>query len=405
MIKISIAGDIMCDMEELKAIRGADGGYDFSEKLEALGDFLKKSDYAAGNLETPIADAPYSFERYSFNNPLELAKAVKNAGFSLVSTAMNHCLDRGVSGLESTIDNLDKIGLKHTGTNKTKGTPTGIIENIKGINIGFLSYTYGTNAFANRCYLSDDDKWKVNLFQEQELHSLKYNKLYNSKLFSKSMGVINTVSGKLFKKAVFPPVYERKEKHRHWYFKLMKNDIDALKAKGAEYVIMCLHVGGQHNLKPLKDTIKIIDKVASLGVDAVIGNHEHLPHPCYYENGVIKTLCLGNLSSNYGVTRSVSDKMQDYSVIINLYLEKKEGRSVLSKATFTIAKSLTVEGGKIKSVLLYDLIRNCGIPDVKKKLLGDNLKIYNIIINNNTRELEPALEYEISLGGPKGGGH
>lgn len=35
--------------------------------------------------------------------------------------------------------------------------------------IGILSYTYGTNAFSNNCYLPKSEYWRVNLFQNQEL--------------------------------------------------------------------------------------------------------------------------------------------------------------------------------------------------------------------------------------------
>jgi len=101
-IKITFAGDIMCDHLEILSYRTDTGGYDFSEVFKECKDYFFSSDYVVGNLETPIAKAGYSEKLYSFNSPVEFAEAIKANGFSMVTTANNHCLDRGVSGLEDT---------------------------------------------------------------------------------------------------------------------------------------------------------------------------------------------------------------------------------------------------------------------------------------------------------------
>jgi poly-gamma-glutamate synthesis protein (capsule biosynthesis protein) len=397
MIRISIAGDIICDREELEGNKTGTG-YDFAGKFSGLKSFLAASDYAAVNLETPIANAPYTFERYSFNNPRELAKAVKNAGFSLVSTANNHCLDRGAAGLDSTMDNLEKLGLRYTGTNRTNKTSSLLTENIGGIKVGFLSYTYGTNAFLNKNYLKPEEKRKVNLFQEQELHSIRYNRFYNFKFCSRVREAANTFSKKLNSKMIFPFVYERKEKKRAFYFRLIKKDLDALRKNGTEYVIMCLHAGGQNNPAPLKDTIKIVNKIASFGVDAIITTHEHLVHPGWVESGVVKTLCLGNLSAATNVKEAGSLK-NEYSVIINLYLEKENGKGTLKKAAFSITKSLDGGNGKIKTCMLYELIKNCKDDKELKALIADNLLIYNRFTLSDREQIEPAPEYDLPVRG------
>ena len=52
---------------------------------------------------------------YSFNTPDEFADILPDAGFGFVSTANNHCLDRGTAGLYRTLDVLDRVGIGHTG--------------------------------------------------------------------------------------------------------------------------------------------------------------------------------------------------------------------------------------------------------------------------------------------------
>lgn len=118
-IKLTFTGDIMCDMLEISAYKNSLGHYSFLEKFSSCEKYFQESDFIVGNLETPIGDTDFCSEQYTFNSPIELALAIKKCGISLVTTANNHCLDRGVEGLNRTIELLDKINLKHTGTNLT----------------------------------------------------------------------------------------------------------------------------------------------------------------------------------------------------------------------------------------------------------------------------------------------
>lgn len=57
---------------------------------------------------------------YSFNTPDRFVCSMKSAGIDYVSTANNHCLDRGTEGLIRTLDLLDQYGIKHFGTYRSK---------------------------------------------------------------------------------------------------------------------------------------------------------------------------------------------------------------------------------------------------------------------------------------------
>jgi poly-gamma-glutamate synthesis protein (capsule biosynthesis protein) len=132
---------------------------------------FKKSEYVVANLETPTAGekAGYSCKNYNFNTPETILKAMKDSGIAMVTTANNHSLDRGVSGIDSTIDNIKKYGLEYTGTAQSEIERAPLVKEIKGTKIGFLSYTYGTEACYNGVYLDKKNYYKVNLLQEQEL--------------------------------------------------------------------------------------------------------------------------------------------------------------------------------------------------------------------------------------------
>ena len=66
--------------------------------------------------------------------------------------------------------------------------------------------------------------------------------------------------------------------------------------------------------------------------------------------------------------------MAEYSIVFNIYLNKDENNVNVDKCTFLIVKSIKISNGKIKTVLLYDLINNCNNKEDKKKLISDNLK-------------------------------
>jgi poly-gamma-glutamate synthesis protein (capsule biosynthesis protein) len=389
----------MCEAIDLDAYRSDNGGFDFQQKFSGCKDYLSKSDYVVGNLETPIANEALCNKLHEFNAPIEFAEAVKASGFSLVTTANNHCLDRDVKGLIDTIGNLDKIGLKHIGTNddsaiKDRKKSTGIVESFLGgqIKVGFLSYTYGTNAYANNNYLDQNTKWMVNLFQEQELHNRYFRKIYKFLPFSLFRRVINKISRSLGYKNIFCHVYERTEKRGEYFDDRIKNDIELLKEMGADYIIMCLHIGGQYNVKPLAKTNEYINTMIDCEVDAVIGNHEHVVHPCKILRNKIKEFALGNFTGSAGTLRRPYNTMSDYSILFNIYLSKNECVEI-EKCSFAIAKNISIAEGKVGTVLLYDLISSCLNEEEKTKLLQDNLKIYNLFKGVNETNVKLELEY------------
>lgn len=393
-VKISFTGDIMCEAIQINSHKVDEEKYDFSEIFSDMRNYFKRSDYVVTNLETPVAGVKFGFcdKKFSFNTPEEFLIAIKDMGVNLVTTANNHCLDRGVEGLIKTIETLDRYNLSHIGTYNKKNK--GFIKSIDGIKVGFLSYTYGTNAFANNNYLKKKEKYMVNLFQQQELRNkfvrLSYKNMWKfySRLYRLYLRVFNP---KQLKREVF----ERKE-ISFLYMMRLKKEIKLLKKNGAQYIIMCAHMGGQYNTKAKEETKELVDKIIRFGADAVIGNHEHLINESDLsgiKNNVIKTYSLGNFSGLAGVLKPPYDKMAEYSIVFNIYLNK-DGNSVnVDKCTFSIVKSIKINDGKIKTVLLYDLINNCNDKEDKKKLISDNLKIYNLFLNTNKSTIELKEEY------------
>lgn len=174
-IRLLFVGDIMVHAPQLEAVkrvtpsRKEEGGkgetvYDFAPFFAEIRSFLRSADLAAGNLETTLGGPRKGYRGYpSFNSPDSLAEALRDAGFDLLFTANNHCLDSGASGLVRTLHALASADLCSTGTfaaEASRDIPC-IVER-GGIAVGFLAYTYGTNGIP----VPSDRPWLVNLLDE-----------------------------------------------------------------------------------------------------------------------------------------------------------------------------------------------------------------------------------------------
>jgi poly-gamma-glutamate synthesis protein (capsule biosynthesis protein) len=201
----------------------ASQGYDFSFFFEKVAPILRQGDLVIGNLETPLAgQANGGFTGYPmFNAPEILAQNLKDAGFTLLSTANNHSLDRGYQGLSTTLDHLDAAGLLHTGTYRTAEEQSQILyTEVKGVRIAAIAATYGTNGLV----LPAEYGFAVDYINEVRL----------------------------------------------------LDEIRRAKQDGAQYVIVMLHWGVEYQTKPNQEQTNLATKLLKEGADLVLGNHPHV---------------------------------------------------------------------------------------------------------------------------------
>lgn len=367
MTKLTFLGDIMCKSEMICNYKNNEN-YNFDGIFKRVKGYLEKSDFVFGNLETPISinNENLTNEKYCFSSPYEFAHSVYNSGIKFVATANNHCLDRGISGIDSTVKSLDKIGFYHTGIFSSKNKSPLII-NVNSLKLGMLAYTYGTNAFSNKQYLSKNDRYKVNLFQNQELSNpidrfCYYNR---SNLFAR---IYNKLVYILFPDQFRRPIYEHKEFNWHCK-KQLKKDIKTL--KDADVIIMYMHAGGQYNETPTKYTKKLSKWLVDNGVDLVVGSHEHVVHGGNFKDinkGKAITYSLGNFDGISGVYEDPFDKMSEYSIAWNVYYNDEN--KCIEKSTFSIFKTIKDGKNKIQVVPCFDLLKELDAFE-RKKLIDD----------------------------------
>lgn len=386
MIKITFLGDLMCDSIILEMYKNhQEELYDFSGMFSEIKTFLSQSDFVIANLETPIAGEylDYTHSEFSFNTPASFLDSVKDAGIHLVTTANNHCLDRGIEGLKNTIRKLDEKKLLHIGSHLLENEDSFIPAQIHTTDVGICAFTYDTNAFANKFYLKKKEQFYVDLLQKQILSNYFLRLCYFSKLFI--FRCIRKIS-KIFKLFQFEkPVYERQENNKH-ELKRVKEIIESCKHKG-NVCITCLHVGGQYNPYPTAYTKEMCSYCVDCGADIVIANHEHVIHPVHItKERKLIVYSLGNFVSSSGILRPPFDCDCDYSLGVHIYFEKEK----IKKQSISLFKNYIDDKGKIKVILVSELMKNTEISvndykviqikyqEILNKTLGTKGVIYPI---------------------------
>lgn len=284
---LATTGDIMCHNTNFQdAYNSSTKSYDFSYYFTDIKQYIEEADITVGNLETTLSGAKRGYSGYpTFNTPEILAKNLKDTGFDVVSTANNHCIDKGYSGIESTIDFLDDVGLAHTGTFKSKkDQETILLKDVKGVKIAFLSFTYGTNGIP----IPKDKTYAVNLIDK----------------------------------------------------KLIKSQIDLAKKEEPDLICVSMHWGIEYQTKANKEQEGLADYLFENGVDVILGNHSHVPQQMEkrkikLDDGTTKDgfviYSLGNFMANQ------NKQYTNDSAILKLEItkHKEDGKISIDKATYT----------------------------------------------------------------------
>jgi hypothetical protein len=227
---IVAAGDVLPHLPVLSSARTAGGGYDFSPVLAGLDPWVQGADLALCHLEVPVAPPGTAPSGYPmFATPAEIAVALRAQGWDGCSTASNHSVDRGFTGVTATLDALDAAGLGHVGTARSaieQSQPQLYTLERAGqqITVAHIAAAYGTNGMP----VDADKPWSVNLINVPALVA----------------------------------------------------QATAARAAGADLVVASVHCCVEYVTEPTPEQVTIDQQLADSGViDLVIGHHAHVPQP------------------------------------------------------------------------------------------------------------------------------
>ena len=113
---IIFTGDILLDRGVRKTIEHHGVTYLFDKRIDSV---LKKADIVVGNLECPVTTikAPMQ-KRFIFRGEPQWLPVLKQHGFSHLNLANNHSVDQGRGGLMDTHENIIYAGMTPVGAGK-----------------------------------------------------------------------------------------------------------------------------------------------------------------------------------------------------------------------------------------------------------------------------------------------
>ena len=321
-MKITFTGDILIYESQDKGCLCSDGSRDYRPIFEQVKPLLDEADYVVGSFETTTAgaNAEYTHTATSFNTPDEILSALKWAGIDLLTTANNHCFDRGEEGLIRTMEKIKEYGLEFTGTRINKDECPYLLKDFNGTKVAFIAYTYGTNSMSNGFIIPKGKDYLVNLTRPQDkLISYPLWKRVARKLM---MIVRKPKPGSGIREDCVNEA-EITNGRNTLYEKQMLYTICEAK-KNADIVIMCLHSGGQFNSKVGAYTQHLFDLIADSEVDAIVCNHAHTTLPIYRRGNCIIASALGNFSFAPGEGYWVDGVKSDYSALFTIDVVDKK---------------------------------------------------------------------------------
>lgn len=397
MIKLTFLGDAMCDKpmaDRLTHYQNAQGdGYDFTKAFLHMKKLLEKSDYVMANLETPISQNKEMLtnKRWEFCTDISYAKALKENGIDYVATANNHCLDRGLDGIKTTIACLDALGLAHSGTYLPGVSRKPLIIECGTLKLGILSYTYGTNAVTNKQYLPLSCHRSVDLLQEQEGKLMPLDPLHWY-LCRRPGGKVQNFRNRMVYK-IWPQNATREwfewETWNGYRKHLLAKDIRWLKRHGADKIAIFLHIGGQYNLKPNSFTLKMTGWLEKKHIDFIIANHEHVIHGCKFENNQLTTYALGNFLGSAGTLESPTDRYSEYSIAAHCYIDSKTKET--QKVTYSVLKTVLTDDERLTVWPVYDLLSSLS-EEERLRITQDALTCAELFSGKMHRELKEEFE-------------
>ncbi|MBS7526572.1 CapA family protein [Fusibacter paucivorans] len=287
-IWLAATGDIMFHGPQIKAAYRADTDtYDFKKSFANVAPYLNAADYTMGNFETTTASREKGFSGYpAFNAPDATLDAIKWAGYDFLTTANNHCLDRGLFGIERTIEQMRLREIAQSGTFLQAETeaPRYHTTTVKGIKLAIFAVTYGCNGLEQT-------------LSETALHQ-----------------AVNLID-------------ETK----------MAQTLQAIEETDVDQTIVFIHWGNEYRRTPTETQEALAQKLVDWGADIILGSHPHVVErsEILYHEGDPKYVIysMGNFISNQSrqtLTSIGNAKYTENGIIVYLRLTKSKDGTALT---------------------------------------------------------------------------
>lgn len=302
---ISSMGDVLMHLPVVNSGKESDGSYNYDEIFQYIKPYVEDANYAAANLETTLAgtDNGYKYNGYPmFNCPDEIVDSVRDAGFDMMLTVNNHSYDTSLVGYKRTLEVVREKGMTSLGTMLDEKEPKYIVQDINGIQIGMIAYTYATSVTA-------DGRPSL-----------------NGNAAISEAGICNYFT------------YDRLEA----FYEEVRTHLENMEADGAEATMLYIHWGNEYQLKQNHLQVEIAQALCDLGIDVIVGGHPHVVQPVDLLTSTTdpdhKTVCLysmGNAVSNQrlGNISTVKTAHTEDGVLFSVTFAKYSDGTVVLEST------------------------------------------------------------------------
>ena len=306
-ISMSVIGDIMChNSQYTDAYVASSDTYDFSYVFEDIKQYIEPADIAIGNIETTFAGKERGYSNYpTFNSPEQLATNLKDLGIDVLCTANNHSLDKGYSGLTSTLKFLDDAGISHMGTYDSAESQNEIlIKDVNGIKIAFLAYTYGTNGIP----VPKNNPYCINLIDKD----------------------------------------------------LILKHLELAKEQEPDLICVNMHWGLEYKTKQNSEQEELADFLFTNGVDIILGSHPHVLQPMEKKTITLEDGSTKDCFVIYSLGNFISGQNQDNtrnSVILNIECTKsgETNKTTIDSVSYAPIYMYKSSSGKTKRYKVLDI--------------------------------------------------
>lgn len=265
-ITIRMVGDCLIHSPLYNAAKYEDGTYNFSPMFDNIMNDISSADLAIINQETIFVNSARNISSYPrFGSPTAVGDAEVKAGFDIIACATNHTADKGITGIQNTLDFWKKYSDKVTILGIHESAEESDIAYVEknNIKIAFVNYTYGLNGLDS---LLGEQAYMVDKLTDE--------------------GIEETLA-------------EAEE--------------------NADITIAILHVGDEYVYKPTKYEKEQVDRFIDNGADIVLCSHPHVLEP--YEmhktkagNTGLVYYSLGNFISNQNTIDRILGGMAEITI-------------------------------------------------------------------------------------------
>lgn len=281
--------------------------HDFGPMFDLVRERLSRADVALCHLTTPLARAGEPVGGDGLVAPAELATAIAAAGYDVCSTASDHAFDAGPDGVAATLDELDRVGVLHTGTTRDGAAPAApaVVDVGGGVSVANLAYTFdaGPDGEGADRYVSASNPLRI------------------------------------------------------------VADARAARAAGASVVVVSIHWGERFESDPTPEQLALVDALRTIPeVDLVVGHHAHVVQPLVRAGDLMVAYGLGNFLSAQGESACCPAASGD-GVVVELRFEETGAGSGEFRVSDAVFQPTTVDPETFTIVPVTDALLDPSLPE------------------------------------------